>query len=310
MSHISSIKKQIWLHIFALSGMLFLLIFSYTPMFGIIIAFKRYDFLDGISGFFTSPWVGFSHFKEFFTSYRFGNLMANTLGISILKTLFSFPMPIIFAIMLNEIRRPIFKRTLQTVSYFPHFISWVVVSGIVYALFSSESGLVNEVLLNLKIIDKPLDILTDSADFWTLAVTSDIWKSMGWWAIIFIAAISGIDPTLYEAAEIDGAGRFGKIFHITIPGIRGAIVVVLVLSLGNLLGGGVSGSNFEQAYLLGNPLNNQRSEIIQTYVMKVGLRDGRFDFAAAVGLMQALVSLILILSSNAIAKRLSGSSLF
>ncbi len=302
--------KQPWLHVFAISGMVFLALFAYMPMFGIVIAFRRYDFLDGIQGFFTSPWVGLSHFREFITSFRFGNIMANTLGISILKTLFAFPMPIIFAIALNEIRLPRFKKTLQTVSYFPHFISWVVVSGIAYALFSTEFGALNDLMVRIGLIDEPLDVLTNPRSFWTLAVVTDIWKGLGWWAIIFIAAIAGIDPTLYEAAEIDGAGRLARIRHVTLPGIRGAIVVVLVLSLGNLLGGGVSGSNFEQAYLLGNELNNARSEIIQTYVLKVGLRDGRFDFAAAVGLMQAVVSLVLILSANRIAKRVSGSSLF
>jgi len=279
-------------------------------MVGIIIAFKSYDFLDGFSGFFTSPWVGLKHFREFVTDFRFANIMTNTLAISILKTVFAFPMPILFAIALNEIRFVKFKRTLQTVSYFPHFISWVVVSGLAFALFSTESGVVNQFLLETGLIERPIPVLTDPDLFWPLAVVSDIWKGMGWWAIIFIAAIAGIDQNLYEAAEIDGAGRLARIRHVTLPGIRGAIVVVLVLSLGNLLGGGVSGSNFEQAYLLGNAINNERSEIIQTFVVKMGLRDGRFDFAAAVGLMQALISLILILTSNRIAKRVSGSALF
>ncbi|MFP4378457.1 MAG: ABC transporter permease [Spirochaetales bacterium] len=306
----TQLKREAWLHAFALTGIVFLLIFRYAPMVGVIIAFKDYDFLDGFLGFFTSPWVGLKHFREFVNDFRFSNILTNTLAISILKTVFAFPMPILFAIALNEIRSTRFKRTLQTVSYFPHFISWVVVSGLAFALFSTEFGAINNILLGLGLIERPLTILTDPDAFWTLAVVTDIWKSMGWWAIIFIAAIAGIDPNLYEAAEIDGAGRLARIRHVTLPGIRGAIVVVLVLSLGNLLGGGVSGSNFEQAYLLGNTLNNERSEIIQTFVVKVGLRDGRFDFAAAVGLMQAFISLILILTSNRVAKRVSGSALF
>lgn len=302
--------KQLYFQAFVLLGLAFLLVFSYVPMFGIIIAFKDYSITDGIAGMFTSGWVGLANFSEFIHSYNFGLLIRNTLAISLLKLVFSFPIPILFAVMLNETRHMMFKKFVQTVSYFPHFISWVVISGMAYAFFSTNTGMVNHLLMSMHIIDKPWEVLTDPDAFWGLAVVSAIWKESGWWTIIFLAAIAGIDPSLYEAAEMDGASRLQRIAHVTLPGIKGAVIVVLILSLGNILGGGLVGSNFEQAFLLGNPLNSDKSQIIQTYSFTVGLAQGRFAFATAIDLMQSIISLTLILTSNAIAKRTSGSSLF
>ncbi|MEK0315079.1 ABC transporter permease [Cohnella sp. 56] len=302
--------KQLYFQAFVLLGLAFLLVFSYVPMFGIIIAFKDYSITDGIAGMFTSGWVGLANFSEFIHSYNFGLLIRNTLAISLLKLVFSFPIPILFAVMLNETRHMMFKKFVQTVSYFPHFISWVVISGMAYAFFSTNTGMINHLLMSMHIIDKPWEVLTDPDAFWGLAVVSAIWKESGWWTIIFLAAIAGIDPSLYEAAEMDGASRLQRIAHVTLPGIKGAVIVVLILSLGNILGGGLVGSNFEQAFLLGNPLNSDKSQIIQTYSFTVGLAQGRFAFATAIDLMQSIISLTLILTSNAIAKRTSGSSLF
>ncbi|EOS55578.1 MULTISPECIES: ABC transporter permease [Paenibacillus] len=303
-------KKQKVLHLFVGLGMIFLLIFSYTPMFGIIMAFKNYSISTGIKGIFTSEWIGLQHFSEFVNDYQFGNIVRNTLVLSFLKVIFAFPAPILLAILLNEAKNLGFKRVVQTVSYLPHFISWVVVVGISFALLSTDVGMVNKVLLSLGLIDKPLDILTNPNYFWGLAVTTAVWKEMGWWTIIFLAAIAGINPALYEAAQIDGAGRLARIRHITFPGMKGTIVVVLILTIGSILGGGLVGSNFEQAYLFGNSINNPTSEIVQTYAFKVGLKDGRFSYAAAIDLIQSVISVVLIFSSNFIAKRTSGSSLF
>ncbi|WP_276358126.1 ABC transporter permease [Cohnella caldifontis] len=303
-------KKQKLLHLFVGLGIVFLLIFSYSPMFGILMAFKDYSISSGIKGIFTSEWVGLAHFEEFVNDYQFGTIVRNTLVLSLLKVLFTFPAPILLAILLNEAKNLRFKRFVQTVSYLPHFISWVVVVGISFSFFSADIGVVNKALMGLGVIDKPLAILTNPNYFWGLSVGSAVWKEMGWWTIIFLAAIAGINPSLYEAAQMDGAGRLARIRHITFPGMKGTIVVVLILTVGSILGGGLVGSNFEQAFLFGNSINNPTSEIVQTYAFKVGLKDGRFSYAASIDLIQSVISVILIFSSNAIAKRTSGSSLF
>ena len=301
--------KQMPLQILVLAGLAYIFIFSYIPMFGLIIGFKDYDIVSGIRGMFISPWVGFKYFREFFSDPILPELVRNTLVLSVLKLLFTFPAPIIFAIVLNELRSTRFKKLIQTSSYLPHFISWVVVSGIAYH-FLSSAGIINTVLVNLGIIPKPIEFLNDPDLFWGFAVISDIWKEMGWWTIIFLAAIVGVNQDMYESAQIDGAGRFKRIIYITLPSIAPTIVVVLIMALGNLLGGGLSGSNFEQSYLFGNAMNSSTSEIIQTYTFKVGLSQGRYAYATAVGLIQSLISLVLVFTSNAVAKRISGSGLF
>ncbi|OZQ77351.1 ABC transporter permease [Paenibacillus odorifer] len=304
------LHKQLPFHLFVGLGILFLLVFSYIPMFGIIIAFKNYKISTGIEGIFTSSWAGLSHFRELINDYNFPSLVRNTLILSVLKVVFSYPIPILFAIMLSEVKHVFFKRFVQTVSYLPHFISWVVVTGIAYAFFSSGFGIFNELMLSLHIIKEPVQILTDPDSFYGLAVMTAIWKEAGWWTIIFLAALAGIDPALYEAAEIDGAGRLKRILYITLPGLKSASIVVLILTIGSILGGGLVGSNFEQSMLLGNPLNNEKSQIIQTYAFSVGLAQGRFSFATAIDLMQSVISVFLIFTSNFIAKRFSGTGLF
>lgn len=303
-------RKQISFQIFVWLGIAFLLVFSFTPMFGVLMAFKDYRINTGIAGIFTSPWVGLMHFRDLVNDYNFPNLVRNTLAISLLKLVFSFPVPILLAIMLNEVRHSFAKRFIQTASYLPHFISWVVVGGIAYAFFSSETGLLNNALMSLGLIDQPLQTLTDPNSFYGLVVGSAIWKEAGWWTIIFLASIAGIDPGLYEAAAMDGAGRLKRIWYVTLPGIKGSIIVVLILSIGSMLGGGLVGSNFEQSLIFGNALNSERSQIIQSYAFTVGLAQGRFAFAAAVDLAQSVISVILILSSNYISKRLSGTGLY
>jgi len=295
---------------FAFIGLAFLIVFSYLPMFGIIIAFKEYKISSGVSGIFSSKFVGLKYFVEFCTDYRFGELVRNTLVLSTLKLVFAFPAPIILAIMISEAGNSFFKRLVQTASYLPNFISWILVYGISTALFSESFGVVNQVLKNLGIIEKGIPFLTRPDLFWVMAVVLSIWKSSGWWAIIFLAAISNIDPNLYEAAICDGAGRLKRIWYITLPGIKGAIITVLILSLGSFLGGGMVGSNFEQSFLMGNNVNNSTSEIIQTYAFKMGMAQGRFSYATAVDLMQSVISITLIFISNAVAKKITGEGLF
>jgi len=303
-------RKQKVPQTFAIMGIIYLLIFSYLPMTGLVMAFKNYNISMGLRGIFTSDWVGLKHFHAFVMDINFWTILRNTVGLSLLKLVFAFPMPIIFAIMLNEIKIDKIKRCVQTISYLPHFISWVIVSGLAINFLATDNGVINQLLISLGFIDKGIPFLTSSGYFWPIAVILDVWKDMGWWTIIFLAAITGIDLSLYEAADIDGASRLSKIWNITLPGIRGTIAVVLILALGNLFGGGLSGSNFEQSYLLGNAMNIDRSEIIQTYIFKVGLSKGRYSYATAIGLIQSTISLLLIYISNFVSKKISDTSLF
>lgn len=302
--------RQRDLQIFALLGLSYLLLFCFVPMVGIIMAFKAYKVTSGVAGIFTSGWVGLKYFKEFFTDYRFGELLRNTVAISTLKIVFAFPVPIILAIAISECRNKFFKRFVQTASYLPNFISWILVYGICSALLAQSSGVVNKLLIQFHLIKDGIPFLTDPKLFWGMAVVVSIWKSAGWWAIIFLAAIAGIDSTLYEAASIDGAGRMKRIHYITLPGIKGAIITVLILSIGSFLGGGMVGSNFEQSFLMGNRVNNATSEIIQTYAFKMGMAEGRFSYATAVDLIQSMFSITLIVISNGIARKLSDEGLF
>lgn len=302
-------QEQRTLQFFVWIGIVYLIIFNLIPMFGIIMGFKDYSITDGIKGIFTSRWVGLKYFREFVTDYKFGRLVKNTVALSVLKLIFTFPVPIIFALMVNEIRNLKFKRLLQTCSYLPHFISWVIISSISYQ-FLSQNGIINTLLQTLHITNGPIRFLTNPDGFWGLAVFLDVWKEMGWWTIIFLAAITGISNDYYEAAQIDGATRMQRIFFITLPCIKSTIVVVLIMTMGNLFGGGLSGSNFEQCYLLGNSINAETSDIIQTYVFDVGLSQGRYAYATAVGFIQSVISLILIFLSNFTSKKLAGAGLF
>lgn len=297
------------LQFFVLAGIVYIFIFSYLPMFGILMAFKKYDIVMGIKGIFTSEWVGFKYFKDFLTDYMFPMLVKNTIGISVLKLIFTFPLPIIFALMLNEIKHLRFKKLVQTSSYLPHFISWVIIYGISVHFLSSK-GILNVFLMKLGLISQPISFLSSPDLFWGMAVALDAWKELGWWTIIFLAALVGISQDLYESAQIDGASRLQRIRYISLPCMKATIATVLILALGNLFGGGLSGSNFEQSYLFGNAMNNPASEIIQTYVFKVGFQRGLYAYATAVGLIQSVIALVLVLGSNFTSKKISGTGLF
>ena len=309
-------KKSVWqrfweqryLQLFALAGIVFILIFYYVPMSGLLMAFKKYKIQTGYAGIFTAEWVGLKWFKEFVTDYNFPLLLKNTLGISILKMLFTFPVPLFLAILLSETRNRAVKRLVQTASYLPYFISWVVVAGFCLQFFSTQDGVINKAIGALG--GEPKYFLSSPDYFWGMAVGTGIWKEMGWWAIIFLAAITGVDPTLYEAAMIDGAGRIKRICHITLPSIAPTVTVVLILAIGNLLGGGLGGSTFEQCYLLGNTANRAASDIFQTYSFRIGLSEGRYAYATAIGMIQSVVSVILVFSTNAVSKSVTGNGLF
>lgn len=307
---LKQLRKQKELQFFAWLGMIYLLIFHFFPMFGLIMAFKNYSINSGIAGIFTSKWVGLKYFVQFVTDYRFEELVRNTVALSSLKLIFAFPVPILLAILIAECRSTVYRRIIQTVSYLPNFISWVLAYGIAVALLSESTGVINQILLSLGLVDKKIPFLSSPDMFWGVSVVLAVWKSAGWWAIIFLASISGIDPCLYEAAMCDGAGRLRRIWHVTLPGIKGSIVTVLILSIGSFLGGGMVGSNFEQAYLFGNNMNNSTSEIIQTYAFKMGLAEGRFAYATAVGLIESMIAITLILLSNFIVKRITEEGLF
>lgn len=303
-------KRQWQLQLFVYLGLIWLIIFSWAPLFGITIAFKDYSIRTGVEGIFTSEFNHFQHFKDFFGYYNFNGLLRNTLVLSITKLLATFPAAILFAILINEVRINSLKRVIQTVSYLPHFISWVLVYTVSLYILGEKNGVVNDFLLRLGLVSKPVAFLSSEELFYGLAIFLSLWKTTGWNAIIFLASITNVDPTLYEAASVDGAGRLRRIWHITLPGILPAVVTVLVINIGSMLGGGMGGSNFEISYMFGNVANVQTSEIIQTYSFKMGLSKGRFAFATAVDLCQSILSIILVVSSNYAAKKISGSSLF
>ena len=294
----------------ALLGVVWMLVFNYAPMYGIIVAFKKnYKITESLFSlsFLKTPWAdanGFQHFINFIKDPEFGNILANTLGMSILKLVIGFPLPIAFAILLNELRSPRFKRWVQTISYLPHFLSWVVLGGIL-TNWLSNTGLINQVLMLAGLSKEGVTFLAEPKYFWGIVVISDIWKELGWSAIIYLAAIVGIDPELYEAATVDGASRFRQIFAITLPSIKGTITILFILAVGNLLN-----SNFDQILVLWNPLNASRANVIDIYVYHVAMRSMRYSYASAIGLFKSVVAFILLFMANRVTKKLNEVSLF
>ncbi|NWL86266.1 sugar ABC transporter permease [Paenibacillus sp. 79R4] len=297
---LKKLVSQRHIQIMALLGIAWMIIFNYIPMYGVVIAFKDYDIIRTIS---EAPWVGLEHFKEFLSDENFGYVMKNTLGISLIK-LMTFPLPIIFALFLNEVRNLRFKRAIQTISYLPHFLSWVVLGGIL-ATWLSDVGIINDILMALHLIDQPISYLAEPKYFWTIVITSDIWKELGWSAIIYLAAITGISPEMYEAATIDGAGRFQKMWYVTLPAIKGTISILFILAVS-----GVLNSNFDQILVLRNSLNDSASNVIDYYVYYTGISQGRYSFSAAIGLFKSVIALTLLLIANQVSKKLNDTSLF
>jgi len=287
--------RSYWdLYLIMLPGILYFLVYKYLPMWGIVIAFQDYSVFAGIRG---SEWVGLQHFRDMFADDDFYTIFRNTLLISIYKLVWGFPGPIILAIMLNEIRHMLYKRSIQTLVYLPHFLSWIIVGGILVNVLSPSSGIVNKVLALFGV--EPIFFLTSEDWFRTVIVASDIWKEVGWGAIIYLAAIAGIDPQLYEAAIMDGAGKWKQIIHITLPSMMGVIVILLLLRLGHVLDVG-----FEQIFVLYNSLVYDVGDVIETYVYREGIQQAKYSFTTAVGLFKAVIGLILVALANRGAKKL------
>jgi putative aldouronate transport system permease protein len=293
--------RQRYLQVMALLGVAWMIVFNYVPMYGIIIAFKDFNIIKSIS---EAPWTGLEHFKAFMDDDNLGHVIKNTLGMSVLKLLIGFPLPIGFALFLNELRSIRFKKLVQTISYLPHFLSWVILGGIL-ATWLADVGIINNILIALNIIQDPISYLAEPQYFWSIIITSDIWKELGWSAIIYLAAITGVSPEMYEAATIDGAGRFQKMFYVTLPSIKGTITILFILAISGILS-----SNFDQILVLKNQLNESASNVIDVYVYQVGILQSRYSYATAVGLIKSIISLILLLSANFITKRLNNTSLF
>jgi putative aldouronate transport system permease protein len=289
------IRKNRYLILMVAPVVVYYFIFSYIPMYGAIIGFKDFSPGKGILG---SPWVGFHWFLAFFRSVYFGRLIGNTLLLSLLSLLFSFPVPIVFALLLNEVKSGVFKRAVQTVSYMPHFISLVVVVGIIVNFLSPTDGIVNSLLRGIGL--EPVNFLGEPAWFRPLYIGSGIWQSFGWNSIIYMAALSSIDPQLYEASRIDGAGRWKQMLHVTLPGIRPTIVMLLILALGGLMNVG-----FEKIILMYNPSTYEVADVISTYVYRRGLLGAQYSFGAAVGLFNSVINFILLITVNRISKRVT-----
>ena len=298
---------RIWKYRFyyylAIPGLLYFLIFHYVPMGGALIAFKDISPFDGLSGFFDAPWVGLKHFERFTSSVYFYNIIENTIIISGLKILFGFPAPIIFALLLNEILRTNFKRIIQTISYLPHFISWVVTAGMITALLATSGGLLTESINS--ITGSKINFLGNKDYFVGILVTSHVWKTIGWSSIIYLAAMSSIDPALYESARMDGANRLQMAWYITIPSISLVIVIMFLLEIGNLLEAG-----FEQIVLLYSPSVYKVADIIDTFVYREGLLALKYSFASAVGLFKAVIAFFLLYLANKMANRLGHTGLW
>lgn len=293
--------KQWDIQLMVIPALLFIFIFSYIPMYGVLMAFQEYNLFKG---FFDSPWVGFKHFKMFFDAPEFWTVMRNTLVISSLKFFIGFPAPIILALMLNEVRKMAFKRIVQTVSYLPHFMSWVIVSGMVISILSTDNGSLNILMMKLNLIEEPINFLTLPEYFWAILVTTNVWKDIGFGSIVYLAAIAGVNPQLYEAAAMDGANRFKQIYLITIPSIMPVIIIFMILAIGDLLSAG-----FEDILLLGNDGIRTVSDVIDTYVYRIGIQNQRYSYATAVGLFKAMISVGLLALANYSARK-SGNSLW
>lgn len=293
-------RKNWELYLFIAPAFLYFVIFHYAPMYGVQIAFK--NFIPS-KGFLGSAWVGFDHFERFFNSYYFWDLLVNTLTISFYELAIGFPLPIILALAFNEIRNGAFKKTVQTITYAPHFISVVVMAGMVITFLTPSTGIIVQIIEALGM--EPAAFLTDPRWFKTMYVISGVWQSTGWGTIIYLAALAGVDPQLHEAAIVDGASRFKRLLHINLPTIVPTITILLILNMGNILGVG-----YEKVLLLQNSLNMEASDVISTFVYRTGLVSAQYSFSTAVGLFNSVINALMLITVNQIAKRTSATSLW
>lgn len=301
-------RKKIWrevannkyLYLMILPGALYFIIFKYLPMGGLVIAFQDYKPFLGITG---SQWVGFQHFIRLFTEPTFFMLLKNTLSLFALQIVFSFPLPIVLALMLNQISGAKFKKWIQTIIYLPHFISWVIVVSIFYVLLNTDGGVINNLITSAG--GKAIPFLTSPAWLRPMYIIQIIWKEAGWGTIIYLAAITGVDEQLYEAAEMDGASKLRQMWHITLPAIRPTIITMLIMKIGHTLDLG-----FEHMFLLLNSLNRNVAEIFDTYIYTVGIQNGQLSYSTAVGLFKGVVGLILVVCANKLANKLGEEGIY
>ncbi|WP_284641069.1 ABC transporter permease [Paenibacillus silviterrae] len=294
------IIKNRAIYLMILPGILYFIIFKYIPMYGLVIAFQDYKPYLGMTG---SPWVGFKHFERLFTEPMFWTIFYNTIMLFVMNLVFYFPVPIILAVMLNEVRRDYFKRIIQTLIYVPHFMSWVIIVSITFVMLSMDRGIINELLVMMGF--EKINFLLSNDWFRPMYILQTIWREAGWGTIIYLAAMAAIDPGLYEAARMDGAGRFRQIWHITLPSIRSVIMVLLILKIGNVLDLG-----FEHIYLLLNSMNREVAEIFDTYVYTAGLKQGQYSFSTAVGFFKSIVGLVLVMFANWLSKKVGEEGIY
>ncbi|HEY5561088.1 MAG TPA: ABC transporter permease subunit [Clostridiaceae bacterium] len=292
---INILKKQKYLIFMSLPFVIWGFIFSYIPLWGWTMAFQNFKPQRSFS---EQEWVGFAQFKVLFSDDTFYQVMRNTFAMSLLSIIFGFFIPIIFALLLNEIKGGTFKKVVQTISYLPHFVSWVIAASIITSMLSTDGGIVNIILMKLGIMHANVNLITQPKAFWGIVTVSDIWKEMGWNAIIYMAAMAGIDQELYEAARVDGGNRFQQMWYVTLPGIRSTIIILLVLSIGSILNAG-----FEKQMLLGNPLVLDYSQTLDLYVLNYGIGMFRYSYGTAIGMFKSVISIILLFMANSVAKR-------
>ncbi len=294
------LKRDWMLYCMLIPPVVWYIVFCYVPMYGVTIAFKDYNIFKGIMA---SEWIGLEHFEKIFKQPEFFRVVKNTLVLNILDLILGFPLPIILAIMLSELKSIRFCKVSQTILYLPHFISMVIISGLVFQIFAPESGIIN--VLWKRMGGSTIPFLSDPTLWICVYLGVGLWQGTGWGSIIYMAAIAGVNPELYEAASIDGAGRFRKIWHITLPCIRPTIVILLIMRMGSMLAIG-----FEKPYLLGNTYVKDVSDVISTYTYRMGLESNNFEIATAVGLMQSVIGMILLLTTNGIANAVNDSGIF
>lgn len=296
----SYVLKHWEIYTMVLPGIIFFLLFKYVPLLGTVIAFQDYNVFQGITG---SPFVGWKHFVNLFTYPEFYRMFNNTMLISLYQLVFGFPAPLLLALLLNEVGKKLMKKTFQTVIYMPHFLSWVIVGGLIINILSPSSGLINAMLQALGF--EPVFFLQEPSYFRSIIVLSGIWKEVGWGTIIFLAALSGINPELYESADVDGAGKLRQVFSITLPSLLPTIMVLLLLKIGSMLDLG-----FEHIYILLNPLVLDTGEIMDTYIYRIGLLGGQYSYTTAIGLFKAVIGLVLVVGANKLSKKTTGNSIY
>lgn len=293
LSEAKLLRRDLFLYLLVFPGLLYFLVFKYIPMWGVLIAFQNFS---PYLGFLHSEWVGLEHFQRLFSNAEFYRIFRNTMAINLLSLIFFFPLPIILSLMMNELRLQWFKKTIQSIVYLPHFLSWVVIVGMSFLMLSQSEGVINQLLVAFGF--EKIDFLTNPDYFWLLLTLQSIWKEVGWGTVLFLAAIAGVDTQQYEAAKLDGAGRLRQMWHVTLPAIRNVIIILLILRIGHIMDVG-----FEQVYLMMNGAVSEVAEVFDTYVYRVGILQAQFSYSTAVGLFKSVIGVALVVFANWLAKK-------